>query len=100
MTARVLMLAPSVGLGGGIERYAETLEWAFDAQGVASMRVRPRSRPVSGVTPGCWLRPARFYAGAWPPTRLVVVHRALLPVACLLAREATVQWGFGGLPRW
>jgi hypothetical protein len=29
MKGRVLLLSPCRGLGGGIERYIETLEWAF-----------------------------------------------------------------------
>ena len=36
---RVLLLAPSRGLGGGIERYIETLEWAFADQKVTSERI-------------------------------------------------------------
>jgi len=35
---RVLLLSPSGGLGGGIERYVETLQWAFGEQGVACAR--------------------------------------------------------------
>jgi hypothetical protein len=39
MTSRVFLLTPSPGLGGGIERYAETLEWAFAALGLVCQRV-------------------------------------------------------------
>ena len=39
MKDRVLLLSPSRGLGGGIERYLATLEWAFDAEGVESQRL-------------------------------------------------------------
>ena len=36
---RVLLLSPSRGLGGGIERYVETLEWAIVAEGASCQRV-------------------------------------------------------------
>jgi hypothetical protein len=29
MSDRVLLLSPSRGLGGGSERYVQTLEWAY-----------------------------------------------------------------------
>jgi hypothetical protein len=38
MTGRVLLLSPSRGLGGEIERYVQTLESAFTAAGVACQR--------------------------------------------------------------
>ena len=53
MTGRALLLTPSFGQGGGIERYAETLEWAFAAQGVRCRIVIPVSRlspPRGGAT--------------------------------------------------
>ena len=37
--ARSLLLAPSRGLGGGIERYVQTVQSAFDDAGVASLRL-------------------------------------------------------------
>ena len=89
MTGRVLLLSPSRGLGGGIERYVATVEWAFAAEGVecqrldltgpgarAHARLLPRAGPSCGQTP--------------EPARLVVAHRALLPVAALLARDSAV----------
>ena len=39
MTGRVLLLSPSRGLGGGIERYVATVEWAFAAEGVECRRL-------------------------------------------------------------
>jgi phosphatidyl-myo-inositol dimannoside synthase len=85
----VLLLTPSRGLGGGIERYAETLQWAFAVQGVTCPRV-----DLAGPGPRGHLRmlaEARALLRAGPgPVRLVVSHRSLLPAAALLAREPAV----------
>ena len=53
MTDRVLLLSPSRGLGGGIERYVATLEWAFAAEGVECQRL-DLSGPGPAPMPGCW----------------------------------------------
>jgi phosphatidylinositol alpha-1,6-mannosyltransferase len=106
MRDRVLLLSPSRGQGGGIERYVETLEWALAAEGIdcqrldlssagtrAHLRLLARGRALLRKESG--------------PVRLVVAHRALLPVAALLARDPAVcgmsvvchgtdMWG----PRW
>jgi phosphatidylinositol alpha-1,6-mannosyltransferase len=89
MTGRVLLLSPSRGLGGGIERYVTTLEWAFAAEGVPCQRL-----DLGGAGPRAH---ARLLAGGRAilradaePARLVVAHRALLPVATLLARDPAV----------
>jgi phosphatidyl-myo-inositol dimannoside synthase len=86
---RVLLLAPSQGLGGGIERYVETLEWAFAEKQVACHRVdlkRAGMRAHADMLAECksilWASSGR--------TRIVVGHRALLPVATLLASDAHV----------
>lgn len=93
MTDRALLLAPSQGLGGGIERYVETLEWAFAEQGIEYTRVdlhdrhrRLRASAHARVVTRC-RRQLRASAGL---ARLVVAHRALLPMALLLARERSV----------
>jgi phosphatidylinositol alpha-1,6-mannosyltransferase len=82
---RVLLLSPSQGLGGGIERYVETLEWAFAAQEIPCQRIDLRHPGTTGqiqmLTQG-----RRLLAQSTLPTRLVVAHRALLPTACMLAR--------------
>ena len=90
MTSRVLLLTPSCGLGGGIERYVETLEWSFAAQGIEYQRIDlDRAGPAAHVR---MLARARKQLRARPQlTRLVVAHRALLPVASLLARERAVS---------
>ena len=85
MTGRVLLLSPSQGLGGGIERYVETVEWAFTAEGVEYRRLDlsgPGARAHTRL-----LAQGRAILRADPEsTRLVVAHRTLLPVAVLLAR--------------
>lgn len=90
MIGRALLLSPSGGLGGGIERYVETLEWAFTVQGIEHARVdlhqegrRLRASGHAGMLARC----RRQLRTSGMPTRLVVAHRALLPVASLLARE-------------
>jgi phosphatidyl-myo-inositol dimannoside synthase len=87
---RVLLLCPSRGLGGGIERYVETLEWALDAQGACCQRLdlsRAGSRAQAAM-----LRDGRKLLRGSPGSfRLVVGHLALLPMASLLAREDNVR---------
>ena len=89
MTSRVMLLSPSRGLGGGIERYVATVEWAFATEGVECRRL-----DLSGSGARAH---ARLLAQGWAalradpePARLVVAHRALLPVAALLARHSAV----------
>jgi len=80
------MLTPSRGRGGGIERYVDALEWAFTAQGVEYRRL-----DLQGSGPAAHARLLaqcrKQLRACDAPARLVVVHRALLPVASLLARE-------------
>ena len=89
MIGRVLLLSPSRGLGGGIERYVETVEWAFATEGVECRRLDLRG---SGARAHArLLAQARAILRAQrEPTRLVVAHRALLPAAALLARDSAV----------
>lgn len=87
--SRALVLAPSRGLGGGIERYVETLEWALAAQGTACQRVDLSQAGVRAHV--AMLAEARtLLRASSEPARLVVGHPALLPVATLLGREPTV----------
>jgi phosphatidyl-myo-inositol dimannoside synthase len=99
---RALLLTPSRGLGGGIERYAQTLEWAFTDRGVEYRRV-----DLNGNGPSAHARlliEGRSYLRASPgPVRLVVAHRALLPVALLLAwgrPQASVSLVCHGIDVW
>ncbi len=90
MIRHVLLLSPSRGLGGGIERYVATLEWAFAAEGVSCQRL---DLSGSGVRAhGRLLAQGRASLRADPePVRLVVAHCALLPAAAMLARDAAVR---------
>ena len=85
----VLMLSPSRGLGGGIERYVETLEWAIAAQGTPCQRV---DLSGAGIRAHAMMlaRGKALLRASSEPVRLVVGHPALLPVATILARESTV----------
>lgn len=110
MTPRALLLTPSRGLGGGIERYVETLESAFTAHEVEYARVDLRTPGARGHS-RMLADAERVLRASAVPTRLVLAHRTLLPVACLLARERTVRgisvvchgadvWGARLRPRW
>jgi phosphatidyl-myo-inositol dimannoside synthase len=110
VTGRALLLSPSRGRGGGIERYVETLEWAFGVQGIEYGRIDLACGGVSAQAR--MLAEARgLLAQAAGPTRLVLAHRALLPVASLIARGRLVSgisvvchgsdvWGSRLKPRW
>lgn len=128
MTCSVLLLTPSRGLGGGIERYVQTLEWAFAAQGVPHDRIDLRRAGPAGHRRLLAEASARLNAGAGeagareaearetdsgavPRARIVAAHRALLPAAALLARRHDVAgvsvichgsdvWGSRLNPRW
>lgn len=105
-----LVLAPSRGLGGGIERYVQTVESAFAQRGVAYQRV-DLARPGPAGHRVLFAAAAVVLTEIAEPTRLVVAHRALLPVAGLLARKHRVAgvsvlcygsdvWGRRLRPRW
>jgi phosphatidyl-myo-inositol dimannoside synthase len=87
--SRVLLLCPSRGLGGGIERYVETLEWALNAQGICHQRVNLNRTGIRSYA-AMFDESRMLLRRSSEPVRLVVGHRALLPVASLLAREDTV----------
>lgn len=96
MTDQVLLLTPSRGLGGGIERYVETLEWALGQQEVPHSRFDLHDAGHRGRVSAHARLLARGLAHlreTGVPTRLVVAHRALLPVAAVLAR----QWNVSGV---
>jgi phosphatidyl-myo-inositol dimannoside synthase len=86
MTGWVLLLSPSRGLGGGIERYMQTLESAFAAAGVACQR--PSLSSCGSRAHALRLAQGRaILRAAREPTRLGVAHRALRSAAALLARD-------------
>ena len=87
MTGRVLLLSPSRGLGGGIERYVETLESAFAAEGVECRRL-DLSSPGARAHAQLVTRARAILREGSEPARLIVAHRALMPVAARLARDS------------
>ena len=89
MKGRVLLLSPSRGLGGGIERYVATLEWAFAAEGAECQRL-DLSGPGARGHARLLARGRAVLRARSEPARLVVAHRALLPVAALLARDSAI----------
>jgi phosphatidyl-myo-inositol dimannoside synthase len=85
-----LLLTPSRGLGGGIERYVQTVQSAFDDAGVASVRLDlPRSGP--GGHRALLAAGTAALTAMTGQVRVVVAHRALLPVASMLARSRPVD---------
>jgi phosphatidyl-myo-inositol dimannoside synthase len=90
VTGRVLLLSPSRGLGGGIERYVTTLEWAFAAEGVRCERL-DLSEPGLRGHARLFARGRAMLRADPEPARLVVAHRALLPVAVLLDRDPAAR---------
>ncbi len=87
MSDRAVLLTPSRGLGGGIERYVETLEWAFLEQRVEYRRVDLKH--AGAAAHAQLLIEAREQMRAIMPARLVVAHRSLLPAAWLLTRRGS-----------
>jgi phosphatidyl-myo-inositol dimannoside synthase len=86
----VLLLTPSRGLGGGIERYVETVQSAFADRGVACQRLDlPRPGPAGYRT--LLAEASAALADAAGGARVVIAHRALLPVAVLLSRIRQVR---------
>lgn len=109
-TGQVLLLSPSLGLGGGIERYVQAVQSAFDDSGVASRRLDLATPGPAGHR-ALLAEATAALAGAVTPARVIVAHRALLPVATMLARRCAVSgisvvchgidaWSGRRLPRW
>jgi phosphatidylinositol alpha-1,6-mannosyltransferase len=86
---RALLLAPSHGLGGGIERYVETLEWAFGAKNVQCQRIDLERSSLSGHA-RLAARGRSHLRADTARARLVVAHRSLLPAAVVLAQDNRV----------
>lgn len=107
---QVLLLAPSRGLGGGIERYVQTVQSAFDDTGVACRRL-DLARPGPAGHRALLIEAAAALAGITEPARVIIAHRSLLPAALLLRRIRLVGgisaichgsdvWGTRWAPRW
>ena len=88
MTATALLLAPSQGRGGGIERYVETIEWALGAQGVHYYRISLTGPGIAGNVRMLRECRSQFGLGDGPPDRIIVAHRSMVPAAALL----TLRW--------
>src|ERR1700722_3735609 len=89
-TGQVLLLSPSRGLGGGIERYVQGIQCAFEDAGVDSRQLA-LARPGPAGHRALLAEATAALAGAATPARVIVAHRALLPVATLLARIRAVS---------
>jgi len=90
MTAAALLLTPSRGLGGGIERYVETLEAALAQKGIEYGRVDLTHPGATAHREMLTAAAAQVRASSKPP-RLIVAHPRLLPVGVLVARQADVE---------
>jgi glycosyltransferase involved in cell wall biosynthesis len=88
-TRQALLLAPSRGLGGGIERYVQTVQSAFAEAGVDSRRL-DLTRPGPAGHRALLAAGTSALGAMKGPVRVVTAHRALLPVAALLARTRPV----------
>lgn len=93
---RVLLLSPSRGLGGGIERYVATLEWALSTQCVRYQRV-DLQRPGATGHAQMMREVQKSLREDCAPTRFIVAHRALMPIASLLARRSKCVRGMSVL---
>jgi phosphatidyl-myo-inositol dimannoside synthase len=90
MSDRALLLTPSRGLGGGIERYVETVEAAFAQEGVDYGRI-DQEGPGVAAHRELFRRAVAEVRSSGKRTRLVVAHPRLLPAAVLAARQADVD---------
>jgi phosphatidyl-myo-inositol dimannoside synthase len=90
LSDRALLLTPSRGLGGGIERYVETVEAAFAREGVDYGRI-DQEGPGPSAHRDLLRRAVAEVRAAGKQTRLVVAHPRLLPAAVLAARQADVD---------
>jgi phosphatidylinositol alpha-1,6-mannosyltransferase len=90
MSDRALLMTPSRGLGGGIERYVETLEAAFRDQGVEYGRI-DLSRPGVAAHRQLLSDAVADVRARGKATRLIAAHPRLLPAAVLAARETQVD---------
>src|ERR1700753_3291722 len=90
MSDRALLLTPSRGLGGGIERYVETVQAAFTREGVAHRRI-DQPGPGPAAHRDLFRRAVAEVRAGGKATRLVVAHPRLLPAAALVARQAEVD---------
>lgn len=88
---RVLLLCPSSGLGGGVERYARGVQSALTGHGITIDRLdlrRPGEPAPSQLHKAAFVASARRrMRRAAAPTRLVVAHPYMAPVVPAVARS-------------
>ena len=85
-----VMLTPSCGLGGGIERYSNTLEWALGFDGVKCVRLDLQHAGALAHA-GMVSRALEAVRAQESPPRLILSHRSLLPLAFLVAGATHVS---------
>jgi phosphatidylinositol alpha-1,6-mannosyltransferase len=90
MSDRALLLTPSRGLGGGIERYVETVEAAFALEGVDYGRI-DQAGPGPSAHRDLFRAAVAEVRASGKRTRLIAAHPRLLPAAVLAARQADVD---------
>ena len=90
LAARTLLLTPSRGLGGGIERYSATLESVLQASEISYMRLDLHG---SGARAHASLLAAakRHVRANSGKARLILAHRTLLPLGIILGRQCSVE---------
>ena len=87
---QVLLLTPSNGRGGGIERYVQTVESALAGKGV---RYRRLDLVQAGLRSQLrlWAQAREELRREGRSSRLILAHPALLPLGWLLHREGNVS---------
>lgn len=90
-TDQVLLLTPSRGLGGGIERYVQTVQAAFAERNVACQRLDLARPGLAGHRALYAKAAAAVETPSGRSHRVIVAHRALLPISALLSRTRQVS---------
>lgn len=92
MKPAILLLTPSSGLGGGIERVADAVVDALQHSGALWNHMSLISKTeVEGARASHWRLyglAKRWIASQDSDVRIVVLHRSLLPVAVMLSSQA------------
>lgn len=89
----VLLLAPSRGFGGGIERYVDSIETALRTAGARPARLDLHEGARQGTFSAhksIYWRVRSHLGTSKVPTRLLVAHVSLLPAALAASRHRSV----------
>ncbi len=85
MPGDILLLSPSTGMGGGIERYVSTIQDALTSEEVTCVRLDLQG---PGVTNHVRIvGQAKEQLRRMGAARLVIAHRGLMPAATVIARD-------------